>query len=96
MIDFDRLETFINIRVQEDLDSVADPLDTVGMYFTGTDITRVRRECESKQSIMRTAHRMRINPDLRFTAQEILRYLAAPYADHPDYREAVQADVTQR
>ena len=69
---------------------------TVGMHPS-----RARAECEAKRRIMREVEATRRSTDaapsgtvrltIGYGLDAILRALALPYADHPDYNEAWRA-----
>jgi hypothetical protein len=48
---------------------------------------QVFRECEAKRRIVERLDVMRLADVLRDSAERLLRLLALPYADHPDFRE---------
>jgi hypothetical protein len=48
---------------------------------------QVFRECEAKRRIVEQLDFMREADALRDSAEHLLRLLALPYADHPDFRE---------
>jgi hypothetical protein len=98
------LTEFLLARIAEDergaRQAQADPHgchDVLAAYFDDTDKTwrfthaRVLAECEAKRRIVAMAQRFTAMPDDSGTdivLDDVLRLLALPYADHPDYDEA--------
>lgn len=58
-------------------------------HFSRHDPARVLAECEAKRRIMGLVTQMGgyYEPDAGRVGAEVLRALALPYADHPDYRD---------
>ncbi len=92
----DELATFILARISED-ERVAMTMHTrlrqarvldpdVEEYFVVWHPKRVLAECESKRLIVELQRSdLRDDPE-DWEADEVLRLLALPYADHPHYR----------
>jgi hypothetical protein len=70
-------------------------LERDARHMARWDPARVVTECEAKRRIVANCEAFSTNgptgtpplPNLRFAGVTILRLLALPYADHPDYRQ---------
>jgi hypothetical protein len=78
------LTDFLLARIAED-EACADGLE----WDDGNPVhqtARVLAECEAKRQIVEACAEV-LAYDAEALPQDVLRFLALPYADHPDYRE---------
>ena len=66
-------------------DSVID--HSAGAHVARHDPARVLAECEAKRRVIEECDDYDNPSEVLILADQILRHLALPYADHPDYRE---------
>jgi hypothetical protein len=71
--------------VTEGIDTDFTPIEAAA-HIASHDPARVLTECEAKRRIVEACAEV-LAYDAEALPQDVLRCLALPYADHPDYRE---------
>jgi fructoselysine-6-P-deglycase FrlB-like protein len=80
------LTDFLLARIAEDKRGYFIGYDDRGGSYVAVDPAHLLAECEAKRRIVEACADV-LAYDAEALPQDVLRFLALPYADHPDYRE---------